>query len=312
MTTWTTPLRPGLPISFDGEQFSIAEIEGRRVLLRPTASVVGAPQWRQVDVAVLLADPSTEILVPAPQQEPATAAVLSGLDDDADDELTWKFCHVQEVRTGYRLGSEELALPGEPRPDYAPGVPWMHRYAAKAAELGVSETTIRNWVRRVKRSGPAGLVHERRATSVLDRADHRWLDMARLVLKGHEKSSRPVRNLVLVEIEERLAKEYGKGTVSIPARTTGYELLRALAKGTNAFEGSTKGKRSIADAPKGTYGRLRATRPGEYVVLDTNCLDVFAMEPVTCRWVRCELTGDGSLQPVHHRSAADSRVDEVD
>lgn len=31
-------------------------------------------------------------------------------------------------------------------------------------------------------------------------------------------------------------------------------------------------------------------RPGEYVVLDTNCLDVFVMEPVTCRWVRCELT----------------------
>ncbi|MFE2687436.1 integrase [Streptomyces mirabilis] len=290
MTTWTTPLRPGLPISFDGEQFSIAEIEGRRVLLRPTVSVVGAPQWRQVDIAVLLADPSTEILVVAPQQEPATAAILSGLDDGDDDELTRKFRHVQEVRTGYQLGSEELALAGEPRPDYAPGVPWMHRYAAKAAELGVSETTIRNWVRQVKRSGPAGLVHERRATSVLDRADHRWLDMARLVLKGHEKSSRPVRNLVLVEIEERLVKEYGKGTIPIPARTTGYELLRALAKGTNAFEGSTKGKRSIADAPKGSYGRLRATRPGEYVVLDTNCLDVFAMEPVTCRWVRCELT----------------------
>lgn len=26
------------------------------------------------------------------------------------------------------------------------------------------------------------------------------------------------------------------------------------------------------------------------MVLDTNCLDVFVMEPVTCRWVRCELT----------------------
>jgi transposase InsO family protein len=35
---------------------------------------------------------------------------------------------------------------------------------------------------------------------------------------------------------------------------------------------------------------LRATRPGEYVILDTNRLDVFAMEPVTCRWVQCELS----------------------
>ncbi len=36
--------------------------------------------------------------------------------------------------------------------------------------------------------------------------------------------------------------------------------------------------------------RLRATRPGEYVVLGTNRLDVFAMDPVTLRWVQCELT----------------------
>ncbi|MFQ6197235.1 integrase [Streptomyces sp. NPDC000405] len=291
MTAWTTPLRPGLPISFDGEQFTVAEIEGRRILLQPTAAVVGVPKWRQVDISVLLAHPTTEILVPVPQEDgPAAAAVLSSLDDDDDDELTQRFRHVQEVLTGYRLGSEVLALPGEPRPDYAPGTPRMHRYAAKAAELGVAESTIRNWVRQVKRSGPAGLVNERPKASVLDRADDRWLDMARAVLRGHEKSSRPVRNLVLIEIEERLTREYGKDTVPVPSRTTGYELLRALSKGTNAFEGSTKGKRSIANAPKGTYGRLRATRPGEYVVLDTNCLDVFAMEPVTCQWVRCELT----------------------
>ncbi|MFH9944089.1 hypothetical protein ACH4OT_32795 [Streptomyces murinus] len=282
MSAWTTPLRPGLPLSFDGEQFTVAEIEGRRILLEPATAVVGTPKWRQVDISVLLAHPSTEILVPVPQDEPSAAAVLGSL-DDGDDALTQRFRHVQEVMTGYQLGDEVLALPGEPRPDYGPTTPLMHRYAAKAAELGVAESTIRNWVRQVKCSGPAGLVRERPKASVLDRADSRWLDVARAVLKGHEKRSRPVRNLVLMEIEERLRKEYGKGTVPIPARTTGYELLRALSKGTNAFEGSTKGKRSIANAPTGTYGRLRATRPGEYVVLDTNCLDVFAMEPVTCR-----------------------------
>ncbi|MGW5132630.1 integrase [Streptomyces sp. NPDC004135] len=291
MTAWTASLQPGLPISFDGEQFTVAEIEGRRVLLEQTGSVIGRSKCRQVDISVLLAHPTTEILVPVPpDEEPVAAAVLSGLGDEENDELTRRFRHVQEVLTGYQLGDEVLALPGEPRPDYVPGTGWMHRYAAKAAELGVSESTIRNWARQVRDSGPAGLVHERPKRSVLDRADPRWLEMARAVLKGHERSSRPVRNLILMEIEERLTKEYGKATVPIPARTTSYELLRALSKGTNAFEGSTKGKRSIADAPKGTYGRLRATRPGEYVVLGTNCLDVFAMEPVTCRWVQCELT----------------------
>lgn len=116
----------------------------------------------------------------------------------------------------------------------------MHRYAAKAAELGVDPATVRRWVARVKRFGPAGLVSERPARNVLDRVDQRWVDTARAVLKGHVKSSRPVRNLILTEIEERLAELHGRDTVPIPARTTGYELLRELAKGTNAFEGSTK------------------------------------------------------------------------
>jgi hypothetical protein len=166
----------------------------------------------------------------------------------------------------------------------------MHRYRAKAAELGVDTATVRRWVAAVETSGPAGLLSRRRPTSVLDRADPRWLDVARSVIADLVKSSRPVRGLVLMEIEERLAAQYGRGVVPVPGQTKGYALLNALGRGTNAFEGSTKGKRSIANSPQGVYGRLRATRPGEYVVLDTNSLDVFAMEPVTCRWVRCELT----------------------
>lgn len=79
MTAWTTPLRPGLAISFDGEQFTVAEIEGRRILLQPAAAVVGVPKWRQVDISVLLAHPTTEILVPVPQEEPSAAAVLGSL-----------------------------------------------------------------------------------------------------------------------------------------------------------------------------------------------------------------------------------------
>jgi hypothetical protein len=34
------------------------------------------------------------------------------------------------------------------------------------------------------------------------------------------------------------------------------------------------------------YGRPWGTRSGEYLVVDTQDLDVFAMEPVTGRWVR--------------------------
>ncbi|WP_240167358.1 TnsA-like heteromeric transposase endonuclease subunit [Streptomyces noursei] len=55
---WTETSRPGLPIAFDGEQFTVAEIEGRRLVLRQSA-VAGPPKLRQVDICVLLAHPTT-------------------------------------------------------------------------------------------------------------------------------------------------------------------------------------------------------------------------------------------------------------
>ena len=126
---------------------------------------------------------------------------------------------------------------------------------------------------------------------MLDRADPRWLDAARQVIaraRAEEPPGPPAWSWP--RSRSTLAQQHGPGVVPVPSQSTGYELLRELDKGTNAFTGSTKGKRSIANRPQGAYGRLRATRPGEYVMLDTNRLDVFAMEPVTCRWVQCELT----------------------
>jgi hypothetical protein len=54
-----------------------------------------------------------------------------------------------------------------------------------------------------------------------------------------------------------------------PSRATAYRRLEELSKGTNAVRGSAKGRRSIAERPQGVYGRLRPTRPGEYLILDT-------------------------------------------
>jgi hypothetical protein len=43
---------------------------------------------------------------------------------------------------------------------------------------------------------------------------------------------------------------------------------------------STKRNRDIAERPNGAYGKLRPTRPGEYLLMDTTRLDVFALDPV--------------------------------
>lgn len=95
---------------------------------------------------------------------------------------------------------------------------------------------------------------------------------------------------MLQRIVARLDREYGPGVVPVPQRTSGYRLLRELSRGRNTFAGSAKGRREIAARPVGVYGRLRATRPGEYLVLDTTALDVFAMEPLTLQWVGAQLT----------------------
>ncbi|MEY9878437.1 transposase InsO family protein [Streptacidiphilus sp. MAP12-33] len=290
MSGWTTTLHVGLTLWFEGELCTVTEIDGRRIGLRQR-SADGRVRWRQVDLSVLLTHPGTRFLTDEGEPGPAAAAVLGSLTPDEEDAVTVRFRHIQEVLTGFQLGCAELALEGEPRPDYAPGTALMHRYRAKATELGVGVTTLRRWIGKVEGSGPAGLLDKRAGSSVLDRIDSRWVDMARSVLAAKVPKSRPVRSLVLIEIEERLAEKFKEeAPVPIPARTRAYAALAELSRGTNAFEGSTKGKRSIANRPKGTYGRLRATRPGEYAVLDTNRLDVFAMEPVTCRWVQCELT----------------------
>ena len=102
--------------------------------------------------------------------------------------------------------------------------------------------------------------------------------------------STPTRSAVLRKVGARLDELHGAGVVPRPSAATAYRRLAELARGTNAVSGSAKGRRSIADRPQGAYGRLRAMRPGEYAILDTQDLDVFAMEPVTCRWVRAQLT----------------------
>ncbi|HVB43009.1 MAG TPA: hypothetical protein VNF47_09930 [Streptosporangiaceae bacterium] len=204
--------------------------------------------------------------------------------------------HVREACTGYRNGSPELALPGEPRPEYAPGTGKLQRYQAKAAELQVGMRTIRRWAAALDECGPAGLIDDRwrRYQSPGGGADARWLAMARTVLAEHTDASTPTKELILAKIAARLEAEYGESAVPLPGRTRARALLREISKGTSAF-GGAKARREIAGRPAAPYGRLRATRPGEYLLLDTTRLDVFAMDAVTLRWVQAELTAGMDL-----------------
>jgi transposase InsO family protein len=216
--------------------------------------------------------------------------LLGSLTDEQLNQVTEQAGHVREVLTGFRAGHPGAARPGEPRLQYQQTRPLKARYRAKADELGITSRTVERWVAAYRESGEAGLADVRTLRGRGASVDPRWDEAVRLVLADLVTESTPTRSAVLRKVDTRLDELHGEGVVPRPSPATAYRRLAKLTRGTNAVTGSAKGRRSIADRPKGVYGRLRAMRPGEYAILDTQDLDVFAMEPVTCRWVRTQLT----------------------
>lgn len=158
---------------------------------------------------------------------------------------------------------------------------------AKAA--GVTSRTLRRWMAGYREGGLAGLADSRMTGRYSTGVDPRWDAACLTVIDSFVSRSTPTMSVILDRVRQLLEEQHGPTVVKIPARATAYRRLRELSKGRHTF-GSAKNRRSVANRPDGPYGRLRATRPGEYVVLDTTPLDVFAMEPVTKQWLPVELT----------------------
>jgi len=96
--------------------------------------------------------------------------------------------------------------------------------------------------------------------------------------------------MVIERTAARLATGYGAGVVPLPSRATAYRVLEELERRQPTFRLSAKRNQDIAGRPDTAYGKLRPTRPGEYLLMDTTRLDVFAVDPVTLRWLQAELT----------------------
>jgi transposase InsO family protein len=281
MSARTVTVAVGSSLLVDGEIARVVEFDGRAVTVQ-----LSDARYSTMTMAELVR--RARGLDPA-DGEDDPGLVLAGLSATERKEVTQRAAHVREVLTGYMSGHAETARPGEPRAAFADGVPLTARYAAKAAELSVTARTVQNWVAAYRDGGEAALVDDRNRRG-WSTVDPRWDAAVRAELAAGVLASTPTRSAVLLRVAARLDREHGPGVVPIPSQATAYRRLAVLTKGTNAVSGSAAGRRSIAERPQGVYGRLRATRPGEYLILDTQDLDVFAMEPVTCRWVRAQLT----------------------
>ncbi|WP_227462699.1 MULTISPECIES: transposase [Nocardia] len=283
MSTRTVRVMVGESVLVDGDAARIVEFDGRKVTVQ-----FGDARYSSFALAEFVSRARGLDTVEGDGPDPGL--VLAGLLPAVRAEVADRAGHVRELLTGYTSGYESAAGAGEPRPEYAAGVSLKARYAAKAAELAVSVRTLEYWVAAYREVGEAGLVDDRHRSSRGSRVDPRWEAAVLAEMAAGVSASTPTRSALLRRVADRLDREHGPGVVAIPARTTAYRRLGLLAKGTGAVSGSAKARRSIAQRPQGVYGRLRASRPGEYLILDTQDLDVFAMEPVTCRWVRAQLT----------------------
>ncbi|WP_431968531.1 helix-turn-helix domain-containing protein [Nocardia sp. bgisy134] len=286
----------GTRVSYDGEIAEIVEVAateaGISIVLRlgPRGQRVIRVALRELlgtDRARLIPDG----LAPDDPQEPASV-VLAELSDPARKSVVERAGHIRETLTGYQSGSAELADPSEPRPAFDPNLPLTARYEAKAAELGVSIRTIKQWVSDFRANGEAGLARAKgpKGRGPLGNTDQRWVDTAVEVMVEHSDQSRPSRTMVIDWTNARVVARFGPDVVQAPSRATAFRVLAELERQHPTFRLSTKRNRDIAGRPTETYGKLRPTRPGEYLLMDTNRLDVFALDPVTLRWMQAELT----------------------
>lgn len=282
----TASLHIGSRLQRDGRLWTVTELHADRVLLRSATRAI------VVSISDLVDDPHTVFASEQPVPGAEAGVAIDNLTPGQRADWLARLGHVREVLTGYRSGRPDVAQPGEPRPAYRPELGASVRCQAKANEIGVSDKTVSRWMTAYRRDGPAALIDGRavRIRPPLATLDQRWVDMCRTVCDELRFAATHTKKYVLAEVASRLQAEYGKGTVAIPAKSLAYGALDEITCGTNMFRGSAKGRREIADRPEGAYGRLAATRLGEYVILDTTRLDVYAMEKATYRWVNTELT----------------------
>jgi transposase InsO family protein len=238
---------------------------------------------------------------PEKAQVPSDIA-LHLIPEDQLEKVLDRASHVREVLCGYKSGTSYAALPGEPREEYRPKRALMSKYQAKAAELHVSVPAVRGWVHRYQEDGVLGLI-DRRSQKPVDPypgCSHEWVDMARTVVKERTKKSNITKGNLLLIIEERVrraereklaAREEGAPEpvpVSMPRERAARRALNALIRN-KGFESARK-RRAVAEIPRDGFGHFEASRPGQLVLLDSNRLDVWALDEITLKWVRTELT----------------------
>ena len=172
---------------------------------------------------------------------------------------------------------------GIPKPAYDPAVTSLRqREIAKVAELRAAGHDVRlRTLQRLRRGyetdGVWGLVDHRftRQSSAAGRVDERVADAARQAVTEETNRSTGTAGRLRRRTEQILTTEHGVEDPSsvMPSRATFYRLVTRITAGKHTF-GSARTRRSLAKRPEGPFGMVTATRPGEWMQIDSTPLDV--------------------------------------
>lgn len=287
----------GTRFIYDGEVIEVVAVYAAGGALELLAKSSRTESVRRFAIEELISSDRSRLLsedlvaADASSDSGSASVDWSAVPDSGRVQARERSAHIREVLTGYRSGCAETALPHEPRPCYKPTRTKQSRMAAKAKELCVGFRTIERWVSRYESDGEVGLLPARMAEPApISTRFELFAQVALDVMRENTDMSRPTRGYVRAHTEARLTATYGPGAVEFPSQATAYRILAELESQYPLFTLSTKRNRDIAARPVTAYGKMHPARPGEYVLMDTTSLDVYAMDQHTLRWVGVGLT----------------------
>ena len=235
------PVGVGTRVMFDGEIHQITEwlpgMAGAEVVLTGSTSAC------RMSLVALFEGGRVKVIPDRPGPEPddeddPPAVALLGLSAHEIQQVRELAAHIRELLTGFRSGSSQIALPGEPRPQYDPSLSLTKKYAAKVRELGIARRTLRRHVSLYRKCGEAGLASAR--SHARSRVDPRWVEAAEQIMVEHTYESKPSRAAVIFQTAKRLERLFGPNAVDEPSRATAYRELQRLERQHRIFGGTTK------------------------------------------------------------------------
>jgi putative transposase len=283
----------------DGCQYQIRALAGGTGLRLISPSAPSDRQILTLPLAMLISDPTfrpcTSDEGPGLNDEAAqehqaltdTVAAMDGLahaDPDEAGRLAELQAHMLELTTGYRSGDPAASAPGEPREGLDPSLPMRQRVATKAAELGISASTLWYRLQKWREAGSTtfGLVDRRSTTARLSHplagADPRVIEAITAQHHIEVDDSTGDLNRFKRRVQNRLDAAHGKGEVPLPTMTTFRRWVEVILPG-KYTTGPAVTRRTADNRPEDSYGAVTASRVGEVVMLDTTPLDVLCYDP---------------------------------